>query len=200
MKRKMLLSILAAIPAALLPLAASSQIAPEKPQSTTSEAQYKYELFAGWGYTSLNQVSQSTSGLQGVTILGTRNFGKYFGVTVDGGHYAWDVTATNPVPSTVDLYLAGPVLHAPLYERLGIFVHGLLGAAHTGGDVVISPSYSFAGGVGVGLDYKLKPAHWGIRAYGDDIGSSFTVTPFQPGYSPHLRWNARGSIGVTYKF
>lgn len=201
MKRKILLSILAAVPAALLPLAASSQIAPEKPQPSTTEPTYKYELFAGWGYTSLNQVSQSTSGLQGVTLSGTRNFSKYFGVTVDGGHYAWDVTATNPVHSTVDLYLAGPVVHAPLYERLGIFVHGLMGAAHTGGAVVISPNYSFAGGLGIGLDYKFKSSnHWGLRTYGDIIGSSFTLTPFQPGYSPHLRWNARASAGVTYKF
>ena len=145
-------------------------------------------------------MNQSTSGLQGVTLSATRNFGKYFGVTVDGGHYGWDVTATNPVPSTVDLYLAGPVVHAPLYERLGIFVHGLVGAAHTGGDVVISPNYSFAGGVGIGLDYKLGSGHWGIRTYGDDIGSSFTLTPFQPGFSPHLRWNARATIGATYKF
>ena len=199
MKRKMLLLILAAVPAALLPLAASSQIAPEK-TVTSTEPTYKYELFAGWGYTSLNQVSQSTSGLQGFTLSGTRNFGKYFGVTVDGGHYAWDVTATNPVPATVDLLLAGPVLHAPLYERLGIFVHGLLGTAHTGGDVVISPNYSFAGGIGVGLDYKLKSQHWGLRTYGDYIGSSFTLTPFQPGFSPHVRFNGRASVGVTYKF
>ncbi len=200
LKRKMLLLILAAIPVTLLPVTASSQIAKEKPAATTTEPTYKYELFAGWGYTSLNQVSQSNSGLQGVTLSATRDFGRYFGVTVDGGHYAWTVTRSNPVSSTVDLYLAGPVLHAPLYDRLGIFVHGLLGAAHTGGNVVISPDYSFAGGVGLGLDYKFKSQHWGVRAYGDDIGSSFTVTPFQPGFSPHKRWNARASVGVTYKF
>jgi hypothetical protein len=197
----MLLSILAGVPAAFFSLTASSQIAPEKPAAQTTEPSHKYELFAGWGYTSLNQVSQSNSGLQGVTLSATRDLGKYFGVTVDGGHYAWDVSATNPVRSTVDLYLAGPVVHAPLYERLGIFVHGLIGAAHTGGDVVISPDYSFAGGVGLGLDYKFKSSdHWGLRAYGDIIGSSFTLTPFQPGFSPHFRWNARAGAGVTYKF
>lgn len=200
MKRKMLLLILAAIPAALLPLAAISQVEPEKPQATTSAPTHKYELFAGWGYTSLNQVSQSNNGLQGITASATRDFGKYFGVTVDGGYYGWTVTRANPVRSTVDLYLAGPVVHAPLYERLDIFVHGLFGAVHTGGDVVISPNYSFAGGVGLGLDYKLKSEHWGLRAYGDDIGSAFTLTPFQPGFSPHVRWNARASAGVTYKF
>jgi len=198
LKRKTLLSILAVVPAALMPLAASSQIAPQKPPAQTTEPSYKYEAFVGWGYTSLNQVSQSKSGLQGISLSLTRDLGKYFGVTVDGGHYAWTVTQANPVSSSVDLYLAGPEVHAPLYERVSLFAHGLLGAAHTGG-VSISPSHSFAGGVGLGLDYKLK-SNFGLRAYGDDIGSSFTLTPFQPGFSPHLRWNARASVGVTYKF
>ena len=198
MKRKKLLSILAMIPAALMPLAASSQIAPEKPASQTTEPAYKWEFFGGWGYTSLNQVSQSKSGLQGVTLSATRDFGKYFGITVDGGHYAWTVFASNPEESSVNLYLAGPVLHAPLYENLSIFVHGLIGAENTG-KIAIMPEYSFAGGVGIGLDYKLNP-HWGVRTYGDYIGSSFTETPFQPGFSPHRRFNARASVGVTYKF
>jgi hypothetical protein len=81
---------------------------------------------------------------------------------------------------------------------VGIFAHALIGAAHTGG-VSIQPDESFAGGVGLGLDYKLSE-RLGIRAYGDDIGSSFTLTPFQPGFSPHRRFNARASIGATYRF
>ena len=198
MTRKKLLSLLAVIPAALMPLTASSQIAPEKPASQTAEPAYKWEVFAGWGYTSLNQVSQSNSGLQGVTVSATRDLSKHFGVTFDGGHYAWTVTRSNPQAASVNLYLVGPVLEAPLYEKISIFVHGLIGAAHTG-QVSIQPNYSFAGGVGLGLDYKLGP-HFGVRAYGDDIGSSFTLTPFQPGFSPHRRFNARASFGVTYKF
>jgi len=51
----------------------------------------------------------------------------------------------------------------------------------------------------VGLDYKLTD-HLGLRAYGDDIGSSFTLTPYQLGDSPHRHFNARASVGVTYKF
>jgi hypothetical protein len=198
LKRKLGFSILAAVAAALSPLAATSQIAPEKtPRQTTGE-EYKYTVFAGWGYTSLNQVSQSNSGLQGVTISVTRDWGKYFGVTVDGGHYQWVVTRSNPESASVNLYLAGPEFHAPLYERVGIFVHALIGAAHTGG-VAIEPADSFAGGVGLGIDYKLRD-RLGLRVYGDDIGSSFTLTPFQPGFSPHRRFNARASVGVTYRF
>ncbi len=192
--------ILAMVPAAFLPLAAIGQIEPEKAPATQNEPTTKYEVFAGWGYTSLNQVSQSRSGLQGVSLSVTRDWGKYFGVTAEGGHYAWSLTTSNASVGapTVDMYLAGPALHAPLYGRFSIMVHGLIGAAHTGG-VTISPSESFAGGVGVGLDYN-RTSHFGLRLYGDDIGSSFTVTPFQTGDSPHRRFNARASIGVVYKF
>jgi opacity protein-like surface antigen len=201
LKRKKLLSILAVISAALMPLAASSQIAPEKPASQTTEPAYKWELFAGWGYTSLNQVTNSNSGLQGVSLSGTRDFGKYFGLTVEGGHYAWTLTRSNTYPTTVNHFLAGPVFHAPLYEKVGIFVHGLIGAVNTemGDGVEIRPAYSFGGGIGIGLDYKLDQ-HWGVRAYGDYIGSSFTEVPFQPGFSPHRRFNAHAAAGVTYKF
>jgi hypothetical protein len=201
LKTRKLLSILAVISAALLPLAAKSQIAKEKPASQTTESAYKWELFAGWGYTSLNQVNGSYSGLQGVSLSATRDFGRFFGVTIDGGHYALTLTRSNTYPTTVNHFLAGPVVHAPLYEKVGIFAQGLIGAVNTemGGGVSIEPSYSFGGGLGGGLDYKLNQ-HWGLRASGDYIGSSFTVVPFQPGFSPHRRWNNRAAFGVTYKF
>jgi hypothetical protein len=198
LKRKLFIGILAAAAALVTPSAASCQLAPEKSPSQSTEPEFKYQAFVGLGYTSLNQVSQSNSGLVGVTVSVTRDWGKYFGVTLDGGHYQWVVTRANPEAASVNLYLAGPEFHAPLYEKVSMFAHGLIGAAHTGG-VAIYPNYSFAGGVGLGLDYKVRD-HIGLRAYGDDIGSSFSITPFQPGDSPHRRFNARASIGVTYKF
>ena len=90
LKRKLLLLILAMVPAAFLPLAAIGQIEPEKAPAVQNEPMYKYEVFAGWGYTSLNQVNQSRSGLQGVSLSVTRDWGKYFGITVEGGHYAME--------------------------------------------------------------------------------------------------------------
>ncbi|HEX4285807.1 MAG TPA: hypothetical protein VHZ28_12000 [Terracidiphilus sp.] len=198
MKRKQSFWVVAAVAAALTPVAANCQIAPEKTPSRTTNQDLKYKAFVGVGYTSLNQVNQSNSGLVGVTGSVTRDFGKYFGVTVQGGHYQWTVTSSNPFDASVNMYLAGPELHADLYDRVSIFVHGLLGAVHTGG-VAIRPGESFAGGIGMGLDYKLGP-RFGLRAYGDDIGSSFTLVPFQPGFSPHRRFNAHAAIGVTYKF
>ena len=201
MKRKLLVLILAMVPAAFLPLAAIGQIEAEKAPAPQNEPTTKYEVFAGWGYTSLNQVSQSRSGLQGVSLSVTRDWGKYFGVTAEGGLLCLEryfVERRSVGSPTVEMYLAGPALHAPLYGRFSILVHGLIGAEHTGG-VTISPSESFAGGVGMGLDYN-RTSHFGLRLYGDDIGSSFTITPFQPGDSPHRRFNARASIGVVYKF
>jgi hypothetical protein len=141
LKSKLLFSILAVASAIVAPVSAISQVAPERPPKDLTGPDYKYEVYVGYGYTSLNQVNQSRSGLQGVSGSVTRRFGDHFGLKVDGGHYAWSVTATN----------AG------------------------------------------------NP-RWSIRAFGDDIGSSFTLVPYQPGYSPHTRWNARAGIGLAYHF
>lgn len=194
----MLLSVWVAAAAMLAPLAAHAQLEKEKAPASTTEPVFKYEAYAGWGYTSINQVSQSNSGLQGVTASVTRDWGRFFGVTVQGGDYRWTVTRANAGNPTVDYFLAGPVIHAPLYGPTSLFIHGLLGVAHTGG-VSIRPDVSFAGGLGIGADYRLSP-HFGIRLQGDDILSSFTIQPYQAGDSPHRHSNAHATIGVTYKF
>jgi hypothetical protein len=64
----------------------------------------------------------------------------------------------------------------------------------------MTPNISFAGGAGGGLEYKLSP-HFALRASGDDIASSFSVTGNTTGAnSPNMRRNSRGTIGVVYKF
>jgi hypothetical protein len=198
LKRKMLVSLLTVIPALLMPLAAQSQIAKEKRQVDTSEPSYKYKVFAGFGYTSLNQVNQSNNGLGGPEVGITRNWGRFFGLTAFGGHYLVTFTRPNPISTTVDMFMAGPELHAPLYGPTSIFVRATIGAVHTGG-VQIQPDESLAGGGGIGMDYKLSP-HLGLRAFGDDVVSSFTVQPYQPGDSPHRRFNAHAGIGITFEF
>ena len=200
MKRTFLLSILAVIPAALLPLAASSQVAPAsgKGSAQQGESSYKYEVYAGYAYTSLNQVDQSRSGLQGVNVSVTRNFGKYFGVTADGADYKYAIVSGNPGSPSVQAVLFGPQLHANLYGRVDGFVHALLGGEHTGGESM-TPNISFAGGAGAGLDYKMSK-RFALRASGDDIASSFVSDPNHLGYSAHKHWNSRATIGVVYKF
>ncbi len=108
MKSKLLLSILAAALAIVVPISAVGQVAPERPPKDLTGPDYKYEAYVGWSYTSLNQVNQSRSGLQGVSASVMRGFGDHFGVKVDGGHYQWNLTATNPGNPTVDMFLGAP--------------------------------------------------------------------------------------------
>ena len=65
----------------------------------------------------------------------------------------------------------------------------------------MTPNISFAGGFGGGLVYNMSQ-HWALRASGDRVGASFSLSnnTQQLAYSPHLHWNARGEIGVVYRF
>jgi hypothetical protein len=200
LKRKLVILLLAVMTAAMMPKMMLGQLTEEQPKAAATEPSYKYVAFAGWGYTSLNQVNQSRSGVMGVSYSLTRNFGRFFGITAQGGHYAWAATQSNALVGnpSVDLFLVGPEIRAPLWGRVDVFAHGLLGGAHTG-NVSIQPNVSFAGGPGMGVDYNLNK-RFAIRLSGDDIESSFTLVPYSTGDSPHKRWNARASFGVAYRF
>ena len=202
MKRTLLLSILAMVPAALMPLAAASQVAPsvEKGSVGGGDKTYNWEAFAGFGYTSLNQVNQSRSGLMGANVSVTRDFGKYFGVTADGAYYKYAVVSGNPGTPSVDAVLFGPVVHAEIWGKFSGFGRVLLGGEHTGGESQ-TPNISFAGGLGGGMEYKIAP-RLSLRASGDDIASSFSLINNSKalGYSPHMHWNSRAAFGVVYRF
>jgi hypothetical protein len=198
LKSKLLLLIVAVASALYVPIAAVGQVAPEKPPKDLSVPTYRNEVYVGWGYTSTNQVNLSRSGLQGVTGSIKRDFTDHFGVKFDNGYYGWDVSATNNPHFTEYMFLLGPVVHANLFERWSVFAEGFMGGVHTGG-ISIEPSVSLAGGPGVGLDWN-RTQRWSVHMYGDYIASSFTLTPFQSGYSPHIRWNGRAGIGVAYHF
>lgn len=197
--RKFLVATLAVVSAAFMPLAATSQIAPDRPaRPEAAEPAVKWEAFAGYGYTSLNQVDLSENGLQGVNLSLTRDWGRHFGLTADGGYYAYTYDAKNPGNPTVDAVLLGPVFRVKLTDRVDGFARVLLGGIHTAGDSTI-PKVSFAGGAGGGLDYKLSP-RFALRVSGDDIASSFVQDPNHLGFTPHLRRNARAALGVVYRF
>jgi len=201
LKRKWLIFILAMVPAVFLPLAAGGQVAPDRPpRPDTGEPVYKYQVYGGFAYTSLNQVNQSRHGLIGFDISLSRNWGRYFAVKVDGAYFPTSYTSGNPGDPKVSMLLAGPELHAPIYGKVGGFVHGLIGGEHTGG-VGVTPRVSFAGGPGFGLEYVLSP-RFAMRASGDYILASFSVTNNTPqeGNSPHRTGNARAGIGVVYRF
>jgi hypothetical protein len=208
-----LLAILAIVAASFMPLAATSQLIHarhrEAPAEKTSAA-HKYEIFVGYGYTSLNQVSQSRYGLQGANVSVTRDWGRFFGLTADGAYYKFPLKTggagsnVNPGDPSVDLFLMGPVVHAPLFGHIDAYAHGLLGGAHTGGENA-TPDISFAGGLGGGLDYKLFH-NLNLRAGGDYIESSFLananslVCGSGSNCSAHKHGNSRAEFGVVYKF
>lgn len=201
MKRKLPLSILAVIPAALFSLTAAGQVS--SPSGTApaeqTERVYHYWASAGVGYTSLNQVNQSRGGLIGAQADFARDWGKHFSLLADGGYYRKSLR-TNPGKPVVDMVLFGPEFHADLYGNFSGFVRAWLGGEHSGGENQ-TPNISFAGGAGGGLEYKLSP-RLALRASGDDIYSSFSLINNSPalGNSPHKRANARAALSVVFRF
>ena len=186
---------------ALVPAALFSQVAPDRgPRTDRGEPAYNYQIYAGFAYTSINQVNQSRYGLIGVDIQASRSWGRYFALVGDGAYFPTSYASGNPGKPSVDMILGGPELRAPLYGKVNGFLHGLLGGEHTGGEGM-TPRISFAGGLGGGLEYVMSPRLL-IRLGGDDILSSFSLTnnSAQLGYSPHMRANARASVGIAYRF
>jgi opacity protein-like surface antigen len=200
LKRTILFSILVAAISALVPLTATAQAAPasESASAERAEPSYKYQAYAGYGYTSINQVDQSRNGLQGVTLSLTREMAKYFSLTAQGGYYKYPYDTTNPGDPSVTMLLAGPEMHVPFFGKTSAFVHVLMGGQHTGGEG-ITPDINFAWGVGIGMDYKLN-SRFSLRAQGDDINSFSAQDPDNLGTSSHRHANAHATIGVVYKF
>lgn len=221
MKKKLLRTILwnsfklalAIAPAWLFfPHQAAGQVSSPEGKATADQAAApKYEVYAGWGYTSINQVNQSRYGLMGVELSGTRDWGRYFGLSVMGNYFkpplsigggGGGVNNNTPNPGDPSVYelLAGPEVHFDIYDRLGGFIHGMLGAEHTGGEQM-SPNLSFAGGFGGGMYYRLSD-RFSVRVSGDKIGAAFSLRDNTAllGYSPHRTWNSSATVGMAYRF
>lgn len=200
MKSRSLFSTIALVLASFGCHAASGQVAPDRPVRVPTGPDYKYMVYAGAGYTSLNQVNQSRYGLIGVDLQANRDFGRFFAVSVDGAFYPTSVSSGNPGKPSVWMLLAGPEVHGHIFDQWSIFARALLGGEHTGGESM-TPNVSFAGGGGAGVEYQLNPRIV-IRASGDDIASAFSVRGNTPdlGYSPHTRRNSRASIGIGFRF
>jgi hypothetical protein len=189
-----------------MPLVAASQVSTSSGSASADQVEpsYRYEVYAGYAYTSLNQVNQSRHGLQGVDLSVTRDWGRYFGITADGAYFKYPISTpvveNSTITPSVEQVLFGPSFHASLYGKTSGFFHVLLGGEHTGG-ASQTPNISFAGGVGGGLEYRLKQ-HFSLRASGDYIGASFSVTGNSAalGYSSHRTFDSRATFGVVYKF
>jgi hypothetical protein len=201
-----LFSILALISAILAPLSSASPLNLKLKTAPTPEqggATYKYEAYAGAAYTRLRQVPVSYSGLVGGKASLARDWGKYFQLMASGDYYSVGTGRSNlqnPGNPTVYTFLVGPALHADLFWKLSGQAFAQVGGEHTGGENM-TPSISFAGGFGAGLDYNLKH-NLAVRLTGDRIAASFSLpgATSENAYSTHRTWNARGSVGVVYRF
>ena len=196
--------MLAALLAALMPLAASAQVNPEAtPAPEQARAAYKYEVFLGAAYTRIRQVPVTYSGLLGGEVTVGRNWGKYFQLMGSVDYYKKGVGhggLTDPGHPTIYTFLLGPALHTDIYGKLSGMVFAQVGGEHTGGENM-TPDISFAGGFGAGLTYNLS-RKFAVQLTGDRIAASFSLpnnTP-QLSYSTHRTWNARGTLGVVYRF
>lgn len=204
LKRTLLLLLMAVAAAGPMSLPAAGQVNPEAaPNPGQGTPTFKYTGYAGFAYTSLNQVNQSRYGLIGGKFSLTRNLGKYFGVSGIVDYYKPPLSSAspgNPGDPSVYTFMVAPEIHANLYEQLSGLFFAEVGGEHTGGEQM-QPSISFAGGFGGGLEYALT-SRIAIRAEGDRVAGSFTLANDLPGngYSTHRTWNARGTIGVVYHF
>ena len=108
LKRTLLLTMLAVIPAVVLSVSASGQVDPvrKKPSADAADVDYKWEVFGGLAYTSLNNVTRSRYGLVGLKAGATRDFGRYFGLTAEGSYYKYALfsSATNKNLSAIPAF------------------------------------------------------------------------------------------------
>ncbi len=203
LKRTLLLLSLAATGAGLTALPAAGQVNPEAAPAQAQAAPYKYEVYAGVAYSRLRQVPVSFSGLVGGKASLARDWGKYFQLMGSVDYYKLGTghkSLTTPGDPSIYTFMVGPAIHATLYDNLSGVFFGEVGGEHTGGEHM-TPSISFAGGFGGGLAYSLS-RNFAVQLTGDRVAASFSLpnnTP-QLGYSTHRTWNARGTIGVVYRF
>ena len=202
MKRTYLLTLAAAVMAGLMAPAVRAQVAsePENAPPPPAAPDLRYEVFAGYGYSSINQLNQSRYGLQGLELSATRYWGRHFGLLVLGDEYKWATSKGNPGNPSILSILVGPQFHANIFGPVDGFFRGTMGTEHTGGEHM-TPDFSFAGGIGGGLDFAVSQ-HFAVRASGDRIGASFSPANNSSllNYSPHRTWNTRASVGVVYRF
>jgi hypothetical protein len=125
----------------------------------------KYEFFGGYTYHSLMQGGHR----MGWHFSGTRNFHRYFGVSMDiAGLRNSNLEDVSDIlllktDSRRYLFLAGPRLRNPNFDRIIPSLHFLVGAAHT------SKAYTLST-----LDAQLQVSDSETRnAFAFEIGGSF---------------------------
>lgn len=204
LNRTVFLRIFCLLAVALAPLAAGAQVSSDSTgkSSQDNQAVYRYSIYAGGAYTRIRQVPASFSGLLGGKVTVTRDFGRYFMLIGSGDYYKKGIGhAGIPSPGHPSVYsvLVGPGVHADLFAGLSGQLFAELGMEHTGGEPM-SPSTSVAGGFGGGITYSIN-SRWGLQLTGDRVAASFPLPgTAQQANSTHRTWNARGTVGIVYRF
>lgn len=202
MKRTSLLTIVAAAVVGLMAPTLRAQVTsePENVPPPPAAPGLRYEISAGYGYSTINQLNQSRYGLQGVEASAARYWGKHLALVVLGDEYKWATAKGNPGTPSIFSILAGPQFRMNIVGPVDGFIRGTMGAEHTGGEHM-TPDFSFAGGIGGGLDVGVT-RHLAVRVSGDRVGASFSLANNSPllNYSPHKTWNTRAAVGVIYRF
>ena len=203
MKRTLLFLFLAVLSAVLMPVGAGAQVNPEAASGPTQAAPYKYEVYgalliAGSGRCPFRSADCWVERFRWPAIV--ENISSSWG---RGTITRWGPAIgglPNPGDPSIYTFLVGPALHATLYGNLSGMVFGEIGGEHTGGEHM-TPNISFAGGFGGGMAYSLS-RRFAVQLTGDRVAASFSLpnnTP-QLGNSTNRTWNARGTIGVVYRF
>jgi hypothetical protein len=134
----------------------------------------------------------------------TRNWGKYFGINAQVSNMSYSLSSTNQsvtgISPNYTQILAGPDVHATLYERVSGGVHLLVGISHTGGSGFVgTPSISISNDIGAYMQYRLTP-RFSLRLGGDRVATSYVEGAANLGYTPHRYSNVQSAIGVVYHF
>jgi opacity protein-like surface antigen len=155
-------------------------------------AQESTQIFGGYSYLRGDDDDGGID-LHGWNVSINQNFKKWIGLKADfSGHYgeASVISSRNKSDLNAYLFLVGPQLNLPKYERLRPFAHVLFGAMRTNlttltptGRVTARDS-AFAMAVGGGLDVKvtdviairLFQADYVLTRFDDDTQNNFRVS------------------------
>ena len=190
-----------AILAVLLPISVAAQVSVSD-SSDEGGKPSRYDIFVGAGFTTQNQIVHSHGFLVGPSAGITRNFGKYFGLNAQGSYTPHSLPSANMsesglAPTYVQI-LAGPELHAQVYDNFSGNVHILFGGSHTyGTGVTGSPSVAFSYGLGAALDYRLTP-RFSLRWSTDHVRTANVQGNTTSGNSLHGYSNIQTAFGVVY--
>jgi opacity protein-like surface antigen len=159
------------------------------------------DVFAGYSYVRANPATSGADSfnLNGGSASVAYNVNSWLSGVADFGAYTNSNILNSGVGGTLSTYLFGPRVSYHRYSRVTPFGEVLFGVAHTGADVLVTPSSqnAFAMTVGGGIDYRLNQ-HFSIRPAKVD----YLLTRFNEFNTTNAQSqnNLRVSTGIVFRF